>query len=149
MSLNRKLHEHCQGQLNERRAAIEAAIAGVMESMEQEGKSTAGDKHHTARASMQLERERLGKSLEQLERLQFALDRTPVEGGSDRVRLGSLVSTSSGQFYVAIPCEAYLEDGQIVHCMGPDSPLAGALLGKVVGQTYRLGDRLFEIIRVE
>ena len=117
--------------------------------MRQEGKSTAGDKHNTARASMQLERERLGISLKQIELLESQLKRISVAASKHVVSLGSVVQTTAGLFYLAIPCDAFQDQDQQVYCMGPESPLGQALMGKKKGQAYKINGRSFQVLEVD
>jgi len=149
MNLKLQLHQHCQEKLLSRRTTIETAIGGVEESMRQEGKSTAGDKHNTARANMQLERERLGNSLKQIDILLMQLKRIPTDGESDPIRMGSLVKTTAGSFYMAVPVDLCSIEGEPVYCVGPKSPVAQELLGKSNGQSYSLNGQTFTILKVD
>ena len=147
--LKKQLFEHCNSQLMEKRQTILGAIDTVEESMRQEGKSTAGDKHNTARANMQLERERLGSSLQLVEQLFHRLERIDTEATGPPIRIGSLVETTAGRFYLAIPCDAMPYKGKSIYCMGPESPLAKELLGKSPGDAYQINGRSFSVLKVE
>lgn len=135
-------------QIQTKTERIKEAISLVEESMRQEGKSTAGDKHNTARANMQLERERLGQSLQQLEHMSVQLNRIPLEESSGPVRAGSLIHTTAGIFYLSIAVDAMVVEDNSYYMVGLSSPLAKAVLGKQQGDSYMLNGREFRILEV-
>ena len=69
MDLKKDLYLFCQAYISNRKARIEARIAAVSEALEAESKSSAGDKHETGRAMLQLEREKLGHQLAEAEKI--------------------------------------------------------------------------------
>lgn len=135
-------------ELQLRMKRILQSIRSVEDSMQQEGKSTAGDKHNTARANMQLERERLGQSLRQLEQMSAQLDRIPLEEISGPVRAGSLIHTTSGRFYLSIAVDAKVVGDKTFYMVGLSSPLAQAVLGKHQGDFYKLNSQEFRVLEV-
>ena len=56
-----KIHSHCLQILNQKIEELSNALNTATESANNETKSSAGDKHETARAMMQIEQEKLGK----------------------------------------------------------------------------------------
>ena len=56
----------CVSQLATRRASVDKILANVALSLKEETKSSAGDKHETGRAMLQLERENAGKQLAEI-----------------------------------------------------------------------------------
>jgi len=63
MNVKEKIHQKCVALATEKQNEITHSIIRVQESLAAEGKSTAGDKHETGRAMLQLEREKLGLQL--------------------------------------------------------------------------------------
>lgn len=148
VSLKQQLYDHCKMELQLRMKRILQSIRSVEDSMQQEGKSTAGDKHNTARANMQLERERLGQSLRQLEQMSAQLDRIPLEEISGPVRAGSLIHTTSGRFYLSIAVDAKVVGDKTFYMVGLSSPLARVVIGKSVGDVYSLNGRQSTILEL-
>ena len=82
---------------------IQFRLSQVVESLSSEAKSTAGDKHQTGRAMLQLEREKLGKQLSENEALiQTVLKLQQRTPSSDQVTLGNLVETDQLTFLLSI-----------------------------------------------
>ncbi|NQY06029.1 MAG: 3-oxoacyl-ACP synthase, partial [Flavobacteriaceae bacterium] len=76
--IKKKLYQACEAFLNERLSALQDIIINVQESLQSETKSSAGDKHETGRAMLQLEREKAGKQLEALQQQQELLAKVSI-----------------------------------------------------------------------
>ncbi|WP_010519539.1 GreA/GreB family elongation factor [Croceivirga radicis] len=107
-------------------------IQEVNQALLSETKSTAGDKHETGRAMVQLEREKLGSQLAELEKMEKVLARiseTPNTIGA----LGSLVVTDKATYYLSISVGQYKGEKHTVYCISTASPIGKLLLGKKAG----------------
>ncbi len=133
---NRLLHE-----LTSRRGRLEQAWKDVLESNQQEGKSSAGDKHETAAAMVHLEMEQLGKQLEELKRQVEEVVRWSPENVilDQRVVMGSLVETTTGLYYMITGYGKLEVEGKEVYVIGPASPMGKVLMGKVSGERFEWG----------
>jgi len=125
----------CAQKIQAQMSALQELLDDVQHASNQETKSTAGDKHDTARAQAQLEVERLGKQLLITEKYYEDVQRLSTEQ-HDKVRLGSFVVTEQGNFYVSIglgkiDCESYS-----FYAISPASPLGKILIGKSVGDLF-------------
>ena len=112
-----------------------------MESNQQEGKSSSGDKHETGRAMVHLELEQLGRQRQEIEKQKAEVVRMlPVEGREfDRVEGGALVTTSVGLYYMITGWGKVLLQGKEVLIIGIQSPVGKAMLGKRVGEEFGWG----------
>jgi hypothetical protein len=99
MELKQKLYMQCVQFCNNRLDTIRTSIEEIQESLTSETKSSAGDKHETGRAMLQLEREKAGNQLAETEKLQELLSKIDVSKTSKTVCLGSLVFTTQANFY--------------------------------------------------
>ena len=133
---NRLLHE-----LTSRRDRLEQAWKDVLESNQQEGKSSAGDKHETAAAMVHLEMEQLGKQLEELKRQVEEVVRWSPENVilDQRVVMGSLVETNTGLYYMITGYGKLEVEGKEVYVIGPASPMGKVLMGKIAGEKFEWG----------
>lgn len=95
---------HCETIVNQRMQKVQQTIDGIVESLDDESKSSAGDKHETGRAMLQIDRENAGKQLREIEQLKQLLRRIDITQTADYVRLGSLVYTSAGTFFYKSLC---------------------------------------------
>jgi len=73
-----KLFDFCEEFINERIDRIESYIREIEGALASETKSSAGDKHETGRAMIQLEREKLGQQLSEAEKMKSILTRIQI-----------------------------------------------------------------------
>ena len=121
-------------------ALQEATIAGNNET-----KSTAGDKHETARAMMQLEQEKLGNQLVDLESQKNAFDKIDFSISHSVVSNGSLIETNNGFFLIASALGKLEVDSKLVFVISNKSPLALNLLGLKPRSTITFNGLIYEI----
>lgn len=127
--------------LAERERDLQSAWEAMMESNQQEGKSSSGDKHETGRAMVHLELEQLGKQRQEIQKQRAEVLRlVPVEGREyERVEGGALVTTSVGLYYMITGWGKVIFQGKEVLIIGIPSPVGKALLGKRVGEEFGWG----------
>ena len=137
--------------LAERERDLQSAWEAMMESNQQEGKSSSGDKHETGRAMVHLELEQLGKQRQEIQKQRAEVLRlVPVEGREyERVEGGALVTTSVGLYYMITGWGKVIFQGKEVLIIGIPSPVGKALLGKRVGEEFEWGNIIGIITRIE
>ncbi len=86
-------YEYCVQFIDERLKRAQLQIKELEDALTSETKSSAGDKHETGRAMIQLEREKLGQQLAELEKTQQLLSKVPRDRDTRTVGLGNLVIT--------------------------------------------------------
>ncbi|WP_027421039.1 GreA/GreB family elongation factor [Crocinitomix catalasitica] len=151
MSANIKpaLYQHCFDYVNERVKSIQDALASSQESANSETKSTAGDKHDTARAMMQLDVEQKSKQLAEAQKLHIGLRQIKPDQKQTIVQLGAVVSTNLGSYYIAISIGKVDFEGQSYFVISPGSPIGQALFGKKKGDTAEFNGRNITIENVQ
>ena len=128
-----KLYNQCVALIKEKRDKIEANIALLQASLTSESKSTAGDKHETGRAMIQLEREKLGNQLKQLELQEAVLAKIRIDNKSNLIALGSYVETNNMDYYLSISLGKIKLEEKDVFAISSKSPIGTLLLGKEIG----------------
>ena len=128
-----KLYNQCVALIKEKRDKIEGNIALLQASLTSESKSTAGDKHETGRAMIQLEREKLGNQLKQLELEETVLAKVRIDNKSNLIALGSYVETNNMDYYLSISLGKIKLDDKNVFAISSKSPIGALLLGKEIG----------------
>ena len=118
------------------KSELKGEIEKIKESLQSETKSTAGDKHETGRAMLQLEREQLGLQLLEVEKTLAVLKRIRPEEKNHRAVLGSLVKTDMATYFLSISAGRVLVDRVTVLCISPAAPVGQLLLGKGKGDTF-------------
>ncbi|MCW1953801.1 MAG: GreA/GreB family elongation factor [Flavobacteriia bacterium] len=140
--------KHCQEFLLNKVAAYQAGDQSLLVALDSEGKSSAGDKHETGRAMIQLEREKLAQQRQLNEAAFQRLSALKNKKPSALIGPGSLVKTSLATYYLAVPADPFAYDGQPIYCISPQSPIAQILLGKRSGDSFTFRDSDHEILEV-
>ena len=130
LSIKQQLIEHCQGFVQRKRDTITKSIASHKNDLYTETKSSAGDKHETGRAMIQLEMEKSGQQLVVVSEMEMVLERIQIERVSNIVKLGSLVETSKGTYFLAISIGQVAIEENLFLVVSPQSPIGKQLLGK-------------------
>jgi len=125
-----------KNQLNNRFDALERYALDLKESLSSELKSTAGDKHDTSRAMIHLEQEKIQHKFSEIQLQLNQLERIRQIGPKITIGFGSLVTTSSELFLIGIGLGKQIINGQIIYCVGIESPLGKLLLGKALNESF-------------
>lgn len=133
----KKLYNHCKSHLDHTLEILEIRKAEILIALESECKSSAGDKHETGRAMIQLDREKLGEQIKKAEKNKIVLNQLKRYKSSGVVCFGSAVQTNNSNYYIAIPVSNCLIKTNTFHCISPQSPIGVLLLGKKVGDQIK------------
>jgi transcription elongation GreA/GreB family factor len=139
------LLQECQETVARRFSKIKQTILAIEESLEDESKSSAGDKHETGRAMLQIDRENAGKQLHEIENLQALVKKIDINATSDYVRLGSLVYTNNGTYFVSISIGQVTVGKTAYFCVALQSPIGQLLSGKRKGDTFSFNEKSYTI----
>lgn len=128
--------------LEARGAELQATWQSLQESNQQEGKSSAGDKHETGAAMVHLEMEQMGRQLDDHNRQCAEVQRmAPSDEETDRsVRIGKMVATNKGWYYMITGFGKINVDGCDVWVISAQSPLGQAMLGRKKGEEFSWGN---------
>lgn len=143
-----ELLQHCQNQVGVRFSKIKQTIAGIEESLFDESKSSAGDKHETARAMLQIDRENAGRQLQEIEKINQLLKKIDIKATSDYARLGSLINTDKFNYFISISIGTVTIDTAEFLCVALNSPVGQLLSGKRKGETFTLNGTNYKIKKV-
>jgi len=149
MIFKQKVYQHYLELLQAAVQMLQHKINDIKEATAGETKRTAGDKHETALAMLQIEQANLLQQLhsqeEQLHLLQkINPDLSPVE-----IVRGSLVTTNHGFLFVSIAGGKALIAGEVVIALSIQSPLGKLLLGRKAGESFTFNDRKYHIEKIE
>jgi transcription elongation GreA/GreB family factor len=138
----------CVEYVKDRKEKILIAISNIEDSLFDEGKSTAGDKHHTGRAMLQIERENIGVQLLEIEKTEAILHKISVYSSTEVIRMGSLVATKNATYFLSISVGLVAVNGGSYICISIGSPIGQLLLGKRKGDTFSFNSNTFQITSV-
>lgn len=143
-----ELLKFCASFINNRVSRIQKNIAGVQESLTSETKSSAGDKHETGRAMLQLEREKLGAQLLEAEKMQQLLSKVNIAKSTTLVGLGSVVYTEKSNYFIAISAGEFAQNKNKFYCISANTPIGKLLLGKSEGDSFVFNGATIKITQV-
>ena len=145
MYLKEKLHKQCQDALNQRLEAIKSTISDIQNSLQSETKSTAGDKHETGRAMLQLEREKAGNQLAEIQKQIEILHKINPEMSYSKVALGSLVKTTVSNYFIGVSVGEITIENETFYAISLSTPIGKLLVSKGVGDNIQFRMQKFTI----
>ena len=135
LKIKKKLKETCFLFVEERMNTVFHSIESNKKALFSETKSSAGDKHETGRAMLQLEMEKAGQQLVSINEMNEIMKKVAVETTSGVACLGSLVVTDKGNYYLAISMGKIAIDFIEYYAVSTNSPIGNQLLGKCYGDS--------------
>lgn len=129
MSFKQKIHTYCIHLLNEKIKTLQYTIKELTESAANETKSTAGDKHETALAMLQLEQENVNRQLKAVLDQKVMVESIDPSLKNLRVGNGSLVKTNKGFLFLSVALGKIIVEEVQVIVLSPQSPLGKKLMG--------------------
>lgn len=149
MSLKQKVYDHYMQVVNERLISLQKVLADLKESGSNETKSTAGDKHETALAMLQIEQANVGAQLQDVLEKKAALEKIDPALSSAKIVNGSLVKTDKGYLFISVASGKATIDGNPVIALSPQSPLGQKLVGLSTGDVATINNTKYVIERIE
>lgn len=140
IKLKQLVFDKCVNVLNEKIVELKQSLQELTEGAQNDSKSSAGDKHETSRAMVQLEQEKLGKQLSEIETQQQILEKIDVQKIHSSISLGSLVETNRGYLFIAIALGKVNVEGKDIMVISPQSPLGMKLIGRIVNDTISINN---------
>jgi hypothetical protein len=144
-----KLIEACNDYFRNKITSLMSVIHDVSESSNSESKSSAGDKHETSKAMMQLEREKLGMQLKEAEMQLAEFEKIDFSKTFQKVEQGSLVQTDKGWFFIAGSVGRILLDTQTVFVISAQSPLASAMMNHKEKDTVNFNGVSYVMVSIQ
>ena len=136
MDIKEELYKQCQAYINKRLATIEEIISSNQRALQSETKSSAGDKHETGRAMLQLEMEKAGQQLHGISKMKETLSKINYKSNSEIAHLGSIVKTTKASFYLSISAGQLIIQDNIYFAVSISSPIGSILLGNKEGDAF-------------
>ena len=134
------LFNHCKAILKKKMEELEKQKNNLQKDLVSEIKNSAGDKHETSRAMIQLELEKLGKQIYEIELNDEKLNTIKVFKTSTSVSLGSVIFTNKANYYIAIAADSCQVNSKVFYCISPQSPIGKLLIGKKINESIIFND---------
>ena len=147
--IKKLLYDHCKSHLESRLSNYKNLSDSLYDSLSLETKSSAGDKHETARAVIQLEREKIGEQIKKVEKDYKLLTKiSQNKSYSNVIGLGSVIYTQENQYYLAVSSTHLNYGSKTFYCISSKSPIGLLLLNKKVGEIFEFKGKKNLIIEV-
>jgi hypothetical protein len=129
MTLKEEIFNRCIVLVDEKIAFLQTALKELTQSAANESKSTAGDKHETALAMLQIEQENTSRQLKEVLTSKLHLSQINIHLTPGKVTSGTLVQTNKGLLFLSIALGKLNINNTSVIVLSPQSPLGNKLLG--------------------
>jgi hypothetical protein len=127
---------------------LQADMVVLQESRQSDTKSSAGDKHETARAMVDQELQQLNQQREKAQRNQSELQQL-TEAPCEVAARGAAVETERIIYFISISFGKLPVEGlKPVYALSPVSPAAQAMLGKRAGEVFEINGARQAILKV-
>ena len=133
MTLKQKIYNYFLQALQEKIRRLQTVLIELKEIGSNETKSTAGDKHETALAMLQIEQANIHSQLNDLFEKKAVMKKINPDVISTTVINGSLVSTNRGYLFLSIASGKAIIEGVSVTALSSRSPLGARLMGLSTG----------------
>ena len=148
VNLKKALYKSCVEFVDQREETINEIITSSHNALTSETKSSAGDKHETGRAMLQLEREKAGHQLAEIQKLKIILSKVKHTKPSSTIGLGSLVCTTQANYYIAISAGVIQINNEVYYAISSGTPIGQLLVSKQVGDQIKFRNQEFIITTV-
>jgi transcription elongation GreA/GreB family factor len=149
MNLKRKLYQSCEVFIEERFETIQKTLEELQKALDSETKSSAGDKHETGRAMLQLEREKAGQQLAEINKTKMIFSKVNLNNKSNVVTLGSLVHTNQLNYFITISAGKLMVDNESFYAISANTPIGKLLIGKKKGDVISFNGNSIEVKKTE
>jgi len=136
LSFKKNVHQACLNHVEKSLAIYQKGIQDAQHGLQSESKSSAGDKHETGRAMLQLEAEKLGAQYQTTLKTFHFIKQLNCTEIHDTIQLGSLIETNIGLFYICSGLGSIPLEGAKLFVLSPLAPLSKVLLNKKANNQF-------------
>ena len=149
MTLKEKIYAHYQQVINNKISMLQQVLADLKESGTNETKSTAGDKHETALAMLQIEQANKRNQLQEVMTQKNVLEKINPALTSNTILNGSLIKTSRGYLFMSVALGKAVVEDKTVIALSPQSPLGQKLMSLSINSTASVNNIDYTIESIE
>jgi len=148
IKIKQALLNSCKEFVNNRLQTVEAIISSNQKALQSETKSSAGDKHETGRAMLQLEMEKTSQQLEGISVMNQILSKIDVSKSSKIAHLGSIISTEKANYFLSISAGQLSLENNNYFAISVSSPIGKLLLGKKENDVFSFQGNTVKILKI-
>jgi len=124
--------------INDKIGLLRHTLNDLKESSSDETKSTAGDKHETALAMLQIEQKNVSQQLKEALEQKILFEQIKPTLVKQEITKGSLIKTNKGYLFLSVALGKIIVDEIPIIAISPRSPLGQKLIGLKVNDTAEL-----------
>ncbi|MGK0255057.1 MAG: transcription elongation GreA/GreB family factor [Mariniflexile sp.] len=148
LEIKEALFRQCEAFANKRLETVEAVISSNQLALQSETKSSAGDKHETGRAMLQLEMEKAGQQLAGIMQMKEILAKVDILKTSKNVRLGSVIFTEKVNYFLSISAGQLVVANKMYFTVSVSSPIGKLLLGKQENDVISFNEKRYKVQKI-
>ncbi len=141
------LHNYCLEITQEKMNRIDTLLKSNKKALDTATKSSAGDKHETARAMIHLDQENNSMQMLEAQKTFRILSQITIEKHSS-IKMGSLVKTDKALFYISVGLGKQKINDTEFFAVSPISPLAQKLMGLTENAIVNFNGLIYTILRI-
>ncbi len=149
MTLKQKIHSHYLQVVTKKIEQLQQVLADLKESGANETKSTAGDKHETALAMLQIEQANVREQLKEVQEKLAVLNKIDATITTVAIVNGSLIKTNRGYFFLCAALGKATVNDIIVTALSANSPLGKLLLQSKKGDAVVINNISYTVENFE
>ena len=140
------VHSVCLKTVSTRIHELKTSIAEAEESMNQETKSSMGDKYETGREVIKAEINKQLEMLSHFSKMSAQLERIDPRIPSQKIGIGSLIITRNITFYIAVSLGRIEVNGQSIMVISDTAPILEALKEFDSRETIQFKGNTYQLI---
>jgi hypothetical protein len=148
LALKLSIHQHCINLIEEKIITIQKEYRLYQDSAANETKSSAGDKHDTGKAMMQMEQEKLGIQFKELVNSKKILGSINPSTRYNKIQFGSFIKTETSWFYISISLGKISIENKEIFILSSQTPLSKLMLNKSVGDSFSFNGTHYKVTDV-
>ena len=142
--MKQQLRDKCIALLQEKVTNAQQDIQKLQTSLQEETKSSVGDKYETGRAMIHIQMHKLKSYLMDQENMLHVIDKIDMTPATF-VKNGSLVKTTMGWLWLSVSLGKVKVENEDIILLSNISPLGKMLLGKSKGDEFVLNNKKISI----
>lgn len=140
-----EIYHHCERIIHKRLETIKSNLVQLMESKQNETKSSAGDKYETGMAMIQNEEDLYKRQLANTQQILVQFQKIDASKQCVNVQPGALIKLPAGWFYMGAAMGKITVNDIDVYCISLQSPLGGALKNLHLNEKVCFNEQCFTI----
>jgi len=144
-SIKHRIYKRLNELLEEKIFETKELIHAVRESMDNDTKSSAGDKYETGRELMQLEINKYEAQLIKWLELKAEVSKINLQKNFEQVGFGTLVKTNKETYFFSIAMGKLIIENEAYYLISLASPIGRLFYEKEIGDTIKFQNREYKI----